>query len=723
MRSTETPTGAWAWAETDGTFRQRAALALAIGFSQALAPTGATQTPSHRAADLPPLTASANLDRFQPHGDTRTIDVTLSRALNASEGELVLVVDDVDVTALSERTASRITYRPTTPAHPTAKSEVVLYRRIGGAWNEIRRFSVRAAQAVHLPGLGTVQSATVGNKGQIAEGRSTDLPVPDRRTFQDFVLNAGLGSSSEKNGWVFTTQSNYMGVTRREEALRFAVRGRDAPMLDLASYAVGLRRSNTTLSMGHVSFGTSRHLVNGFSTRGTTVGWNNGASSLSIGALSDSSQVGWSDPVGVERPSNRLFGASLGREVIATHPGALRLEATYLDGSKLPQASFTQGAIVDAEKSAGGTVQLSAALPNQRVRFSSGYTRSRFENPARDAELLGTSGVARPTAVTRDALFAEGSAALLQNDNWPFGRGVPTSVTIGGRHERVDPLYRSVAATTAADRQESAADATVSLGTVTGQFTRLWNHDNVGRVSSVLTTNGHGATASLAVPIGSIGDMRRHQVWFPTLTIAHNRTRQFATGLPSNGGFRDQDLANQLSVNTDVAALWQSGRMRVTLRANRSAQDNRQPLREAADFAAGVHAISVGTTFGTRGDAAFDLGDEFQTSKERNETTRVRRATLNGSYRPWVNTNLLGALSLVRSRPPAGGATVNGDQRIELSQNLNLWAGPGGSRGQLFVRYARTTSLLPDFTSLLVPAPRLDRQQWTIASGLNLRLF
>jgi hypothetical protein len=270
---------------------------------------GAAQTAISRTVDLRPLTAAANLDRLKPRGDGRTIDVSLSRPLSDSEGELVLVVDDVDVTALSERTASRITYRPTTPVHPTATSELVLYRRIGGTWNEIRRFSVRAAQAVHLPGLGTVQSTTVGNKGQIAEGRSTGLPLPDRRTFQDFVLNAGLRSSSEKNGWAFTTQSNYMGVTRREEALRFGVRGRDAPMFDLADYVVGIRNSNATLSLGHVSFGTSRHLVNGFGARGATVGWTRGATSLSVGALSGTSQVGWSDPVGLERPSNRLLGA------------------------------------------------------------------------------------------------------------------------------------------------------------------------------------------------------------------------------------------------------------------------------------------------------------------------------------------------------------------------------------------------------------------------------
>ena len=685
---------------------------------------GAAQTAISRTVDLPPLTAASNLDRLKPRGDSRTIDVSLSRPLRDGEGELVLVVDDVDVTALSERTASRITYRPTTPVHPIATSEVVLYRRIGGTWNEIRRFSVRAAQAVHLPGLGTVQSATVGNKGQIAEGRSTGLPLPDRRTFQDFVLNAGLRSSSEKDGWAFTTQSNYMGVTRREEALRFGVRGRDAPMFDLADYVVDIRSSDATLSLGHVSFGTSRHLVNGFGARGATVGWTRGATSLSVGALSGTSQVGWTDPVGIERPSNRLFGASIGREVIAAHPGVLRLDATYLDGSKLPQASFTQGAIVDAEQSAGGTLQLSGALPNQRLRFSSGYTRSRFENPARDADLLGGGGVPRPTPATRGALFAEASASLLQNAHTLLGAGVPTSLTIGARHERVDPLFRSVAATTAADRQESAADATVSFGAVLAQFARLWNHDNVGRVASVLTTNGHGATASLAIPIGSIGDARRHQVWFPTLTVAHNRTRQFADGLPSNGAFRDQDLPNQLSINSDVAALWQTGRVRLTLRANRSSQDNRQALREAADFAAGVNAVSIGTNLGTRGDVAVDLGQEFQTAEERHETTHVRRATFNGSYRPWAATSLLGAFSLLHTRPPAGQSTVTSDQRIELSQNLNIWAGPGGSRGQLFVRYARTTSQLPDFNSLITSAaPRLNQRQWTLASGLNLRLF
>src|SRR4029079_121910 len=131
VRSIPKPIRLRARPETDRAFRQRAALTLAIALSRIFASVAAAPTATSRRVDLPPLTASANLDRLQPGGDNRTIDVTLSRPLTAAEGELVLVIDDVDVTALSERTESRVLYRPTTPVHPTAKSEVVLYRRIG----------------------------------------------------------------------------------------------------------------------------------------------------------------------------------------------------------------------------------------------------------------------------------------------------------------------------------------------------------------------------------------------------------------------------------------------------------------------------------------------------------------------------------------------------------------------------------------------------------------
>ena len=166
--------------------------------------------------------------------------MSLSRPLADGDGELALIVGGIDVTAVSQRTDSTIDYRPTAIPLPEGEAEVVLYRRAGTRWAEVRRMSVRVAQAVAGAGVFN-QSATLGNKGQVAEGRSSAVPAPARRTFQDFVLNAGLHSNGQAGDWALATQSNFVGVTRRQEALAFSTRGSSAPLLDLSDYSIGLR--------------------------------------------------------------------------------------------------------------------------------------------------------------------------------------------------------------------------------------------------------------------------------------------------------------------------------------------------------------------------------------------------------------------------------------------------------------------------------------------------
>jgi len=686
---------------------------------------GAAQARAETAAPSPALRAVANVDRAGSLPDDATIELWLNRPLAANEGELALIVGGVDVTAVSERSASRIVYRPTVVSLPPGETEVVLFSRAGGRWSEIKRVTLRVLQAANSSPFSAEKSATVGNKGQIAEGRTSGVPVPDRRTFQDFVLNAGLRSSQVRGGWTLATQSNYVGVTRRQDALRFGVRGDRAPMLDLSDYVVGVHSSDMALNLGHVTFGNSRHLANNFAARGSTLNLTHGATTLAVGALAGSAQVGWNDPIGLERATDRVFGASIGHEILTAHPGALRLDLNLLHGAKLPQSSFTQSAVVDAEESGGGSMQLSASLPNQRLRLTGGYTRSRFENPARDGQLLGGVVTRRPAPATRNARFVEASVVVLQNAGVPLAG--PANLTIGFRDERVDPLFRSVAAQTAADRQQDAADATISLGAITAQLSQGWNRDNLDRVQSILTTLGTISTATIAVPVAQVTGVHSHATLLPVFTIALNRTHQFADGVPVNGAFRQSDLPDQVSSIGDIAAQWQIGQMRLSLRANQANQDNRQDARQNADFDSGVRAISVGVPFGTIGDVAIDAGDEFQTARERDETTRVRRLTLNGSLHPRATTNLLGAFSILRNRPPSGVAILNSEQHVELSQGFSLWPEASGGvaqRGQVFVRYARTGSLLPDVSVLGLTNPAfVHRVQWTIASGLNLRLF
>jgi hypothetical protein len=255
------------------------------------------------------------------------------------------------------------------------------------------------------------------------------------------------------------------------------------------------------------------------------------------------------------------------------------------------------------------------------------------------------------------------------------------------------------------------------------QVSHSWSRDNLAAVPSLLTTGSRAGSASMAVPLTTMVGPTRHPALWPMLSVMVNRMHQFADEVPTNGGFRLQDLPNQVSLNIDVSAQWQAGRLRAALRSNRSTQDNRQEARELADFTATVQAVSIGWSLGSAGDVGIDLARESQTAKERDETTRVKRLTLNASMRPRPATSLTAGLSVLHSRPTGATASLNTDQRIELSQGVSLWRDGGGApRGQFFLRYGRITSLTPDFAALASGA-RVGSRQWTIASGLNFRVF
>jgi hypothetical protein len=361
------------------------------------------------------------------------------------------------------------------------------------------------------------------------------------------------------------------------------------------------------------------------------------------------------------------------------------------------------------------------------LRIIGGYSRSRFENPLNDPQLRDDPAFKRPTPVTRGARFLEATGALLQNAHLPFVGAM--NLTLGVHDERVDPLYGSVAAQVAADRLHDAADANVVLGPIVGQVSRSWGHDNLARVTSVLMTNNRATSGNMAVPLATLFHVTTGSAWLPTLTTQYNRTHQFADGTPQNGQFRPVDLPDQLSTNADGAAAWQAGRVRVTLHANRTTQDNRQQERENADFTAAVNELSVGTNLGAHGDVSLDLGEEVRTSRERAETTRARRARLNSALTSPGGTGLVAALALVRTHPPTGSASLDTEERLELSQAIRLWTGAGApppDRGQVFLRYSRTTTRLAPPGAVLAPSGPFDltlRQQWTLATGLNVRIF
>lgn len=687
-----------------------AGLAPAVGQAQA-----APVTPDTLVVGL-----SVDTSRFLSANSV--IELALSRPLSAADGELALVVGGTDVSSLVERGSRSITYRPIAEPLPAGNTQVVVYRVTSGQWVELHRATIKVLTPAGFRRIAATPQATFGNKGQLASGED-GAPEPERPTFQDFSLNGTLGTTHEHTKFTLETSTSVMGVSRRQEALRFGVRQDRAPLLDLADYRVSLRAGNAALTVGHTSFGNSRHLVNGFGARGAVLSWAGRGTHLSVASLNATATVGWDRLLPITDGAHRMVAASIGQELVPGRPGMFRIDATWLDASMRPVAGFTQGAVVDAEESMGGSVQLSAATPGQRLRLTSGVSRSRFDNPARDGQLTGDSVVVAVERETRTARFVEASMTPFQNVTVPaLGR---LNLAVNARHERVDPLYRSVLTAVQADRQNNAIDAVLSLGALSGQFALGRARDNLAGIPTLMLTRDRTRGGSASLGLAPLLRVRQHAAWLPTLTWSQQRVHQAADGVPPGGVFTPDQVPNQLSRIRDAAAQWQLGTWRFQVRSNRAEQDNRQVGRTTADFASGTDAMSIGWSFGTAGDVSLEAGEDFQRSKERNERTTTRRATLNTNLRRGQSTSMVIAVSLLRTELPVGPTTLNGEQRVEVTQPLAfLRDRSGGSRGQVFLRFGRTTARMPDVALLATnPVARRDQRQWAVSSGLNLRMF
>ena len=654
------------------------------------------------------------------------VTFTLARPVDMTKGRLALVLGTMDVSALLERTPTTVTFRPRGMRLPRGEYEAVLYLAGERAWTEIARASIKVLAPGGFTSASTKPSAALNMKGQLAEGHSEEAPEPERPTYQDFTLTGGLVSAHTRGAWTFRTQSNYLGVSRQEEALRYAQEQDEAPRLDLSDYVVQLERGRTVLGLGHVSAGSHRHLMNGFASRGVSATVRGGVASLAVGAVNGSSIVGWNNISGLNNGDHRVYSATLGLELRPRRPGALHLDATVLDGSLLPQTSFTQGAVVDAERSTGGGVQLSATTPGERLRAAAGYSRSRFDNPDNDQELTVTSGVVRVERETRGAQYAELSATLLRDAK--LGRLFATTINAAYRYEQVDPLYRSVTAFVQADRLQHGFDVGGNLGAVSVQFTQSRGSDNLDDLASMLTTHTRTSTAMGSVPLAGLFRVRRGGEWWPLLTYGQTYNRQHGTGVPVNGDFNPSHVPDQVNMVHDASVAWQLAKWRLHYRFNRSNQDNRQPGRERADLEGTVNSVSLGLTPHTALDVSVDASDERQVNRELDQTTKVQRVGGTVTWRATRLTTLsaFGATS-VSSDEPSTNESDDAEMRFELARAFDLWRNPGGggSRGQLFLRYATLSSSLrrlsiqsPDAVPLAT-----ERGTWTLSSGASLRLF
>jgi hypothetical protein len=647
---------------------------------------------------------------------TQPIGLRFSRPLDMRTERLAVVVGRTDISALFTVTPTVARYAANTLPLPQGESELVAYIvTTGEPWKEVVRVPLRVRTRGGFHKKDIKPALTLTTTGQLA-------PDGKRPPYTGVTFNPALATTLVNDKGALELQSNFLAVTKQSQALRFGKQGDHAPKFDLSDYLVKSTNGHVSTSIGHVSFGSSRHLMTGIASRGVTTALSLGkAGEIAFGALNGSSIVGWDNPVGLANTSHRILGAAIRVDAITSHPGAMAFDVGLLDATRLPESGVNENAVNDKEKNRGAAFHLSSKTLGDRVTLDAGYTMSRFENPEDPTLSQGASLVAvRPE--TKSARFADLSVALVRNARFSKTIGASLSATL--RHERVDPLYKSLAASVQPNVLQNVLEITGALGPLAVQASQARGEDNLDDLKSVLKTFTHVSSLNASIPLGSLVSASKPASWLPQLTWAYGVTHQFANDVPVNSDFTETHAPDQVSATQSIDAQWAIGKWKAGYRYNTSSQDNRQVGREKADLDNLAHNIAASVSPLSWLDVGGSFAFEDAKNKELSQKNDTRRIGANIDLRP---TRSL-ALSTVFSKTwlsdnPRTAESSNEDLSLELSHNFKLLrVRAERPAARVFMRYQRQLAASTPFVEL-IRGDRTTRELWALNSGVSLNAF
>jgi hypothetical protein len=644
------------------------------------------------------------------------LEFKLSRPLQGNE-HLALLVGTADVTGLCLYHGDTLGYYPVTVLLPAGSISVALYL-VGedGVWVQAGGFTMNVLTATGLETGHITPSVTLSEKGVLADEQFPGTEVEGQGKFQELNGQLGLNVSAERGGVTLGAGLNVVASSLRREALRFGEKGNDASKIDLASYLVEARVGRTMISVGSISHGRERHLLSGFASRGVSVVTAIGSIiDVSGAVMNGTGIVGWDNFLGLQNPQHRLYGGTLGVEILPGAPGTVRVEASYVHGSQLPFNGFNSGRIADAEESNGRSVRLLLANPARSITLDAGLARTRFTNPV-DPLLSQGTDIVPVEATTSQARYADLTWDVLRDVS--FLEGTPARLVLGVRHERVDPLYRAVGASVRADFLSNTYEFHGGLGPAQLDVTHMESEDNLADIPSVLKSKTRQTLGNvLLVPASS----RFLPSWLPSLSYGFQSTHQFGVSIPTNSQFTAERVPDQVTMSHTAGCDWQASDLRVTYRGAITTQDNRQVGRENADAVTRVHGLTVAFSPLARLSLNIEGAVESNENVATGSVLRLRRlgAGVNATLFPGANATANATLSA--TAPDDGSTsqnlasfTVETSYAFDFSRSL-LFAW----RGQLFVRYSWNQFILRDDLLLM----RTANRAWAIHTGASMTLF
>jgi len=666
------------------------------------------------------ITASFSGNEINPN---EQIILTLSRELKPDEGRFAILVDSTDVTSLFTKDVNTLTYTPKLFPLPIGESKLVVHVVTPqDVWETLSEFSLRVkadetakidtedplteeatdearesidSESTEKAGKLSVEftpNVALNVKGQNQTKTFPEDNAPERNPFTDLAGQGNILFKVSKRGWTLNSQFDFAGSSFIQEALRFGELENKAPKIDLSNYLIELSKDRIKFNLGHVSFGSNRHLLNAFSSRGFTLQVPIGKQNdFTFAAANGSSIVGYNNFLGIKRKKHSLISGTFAREFIATRPGGLRLEFSVLRGSLLPLTNFNQGEINDAEKSLGFGFKVLGSDKKQRLRYELSFTRSKFNNPS-DPNLEQDFDVTEIKPETKNAHYAEISFDILQGLSLWKEKKLKLTGTF--RHEQIAPLFKSIGTFSQADRRKFQYELTGNFGEMSFGFGNLSSRDNLDNIASILRTLNHQNNFRIGMPLNSFFSPEKPNKWLPTVSYTFGLTHQFGAFLPTAGLFTDESqVPDQKSYNQAFNAQWEiSENFGLGYVHSRTFQDNRQIGRVNADLATASNGITATyRPFQTLG-LDFDFARERQKSFELNRVDRTFRIGTKGTWQNALFTNsvLSGSFSFTMAGD-TGNLSDTRNSELDAQWAYNFSFGEEKFKkvsGQFFVRYA-----------------------------------
>lgn len=605
----------------------------------------------------------------------------------------------------------------------------------------------------------------IGVKSQFAETHFPDTNKPERPTFADATIQGTWKSEMTRGTMQMQQQFDFVGSSFRNEALRFAELGANARKIELSSYLMQFQHGTRKFNIGHTSFGAHRHLVNNFSSRGLTLAVPiTNRFDVSVASMNSTNIVGFDNFWGLNNPRHRMFTGIIGFDVFSKRPGGLRFETGVSDAWFLSnRQNFTQGNINDSERSRGLSFRVLAKDKSERVRLDAGFTRSQFFNPNDPLLNQNVNNVVQSSITTRSARYADVSVDLLKefsfkakkpaaaNANDAAAQAVQTdpqtqasqnaqtvqvaqaavepkklNLTLNVRHERVDPLFRSIGAATQADLQQNVVELVGAYGELTFTAAHTRFNDNLAGIQTILRTNTRRDAFAVNTPLQNLFSNRpavQPNPFLPRLGYVFERTRASADFIPIGGGF-DQPgaIPDQANINQSVTAEWQFSKFRASYRLNHTLQDNRAVGRERADLQNFVHTASFGWNPLTTLELNLDVNFEDANNREQANTDRNLRFGFNATWQATSRQTFNAVLATVG----AGDLLRTNDSRnreFDFQWNYRLTRENENKFKKVqmiyFIRYSNRFARTRNFVENVNNLTRLN----TFNTGLNFIFF